>query len=447
MGRGMAGQQDTLAEETRPGRDYYEVLGVGRDTASAQIERAYESLRQDILQAHAGAPPERVRRLSEAYEARQVLTDPRMRAQYDRFGRAFVCAGTGEADAVPSFEDLFGGAIRPPQVAPPRRRDTKTPPGARTVSPAEMEQLAEGLLKAAQGAAAPADLGRLHQAFFARDGEGASWTFGLQSRRWNRWDGSQWTPGTPPRALSMEAGVFEQLAALGKAGPATAAGRGNAAGAAEARAKAATCQKAGDLDGALAALDQAVGLDPGQALTFNERGVIRFMRKEWGRAAEDFAEAVRLDPNLATAHLNLGSAYGKLNRFDPALAHIDKALALKPDFPEATAEREQVYGRKVLRGLVIILAIVAAGLILRFFPWGMLQKPAAPAAPPPVLSFPPLAEPAPAEPAPAEPAPAEPAVQMPVSPPSEPVPSFEEMFGPLPELESRADPVEPPAKR
>jgi len=43
-------------------------------------------------------------------------------------------------------------------------------------------------------------------------------------------------------------------------------------------------------------------------------------------------EAISIDPNLATAHMNLGLAYTKLGMLDEALKEFEDALRLDPKY-------------------------------------------------------------------------------------------------------------------
>ena len=98
-------------------RDYYEVLGVGRDATAEGIKRAY---RQLAAQHHPDRNPgdpraeERFKELSEAYS---VLIDPEKRRRYDRMGHS-AFRGSDQLNDFENFdfhavteilEGLFGG--------------------------------------------------------------------------------------------------------------------------------------------------------------------------------------------------------------------------------------------------------------------------------------------------------------------------------------------------
>ena len=93
---------------TESKRDYYEVLGVGRDASTAEIKKAYRVLARKYhpdLNREADAEA-MFKEVSEAYE---VLSDSDKRAMYDRFGHAGVGGAAGGFDPFAGFSgaDIF----------------------------------------------------------------------------------------------------------------------------------------------------------------------------------------------------------------------------------------------------------------------------------------------------------------------------------------------------
>jgi molecular chaperone DnaJ len=96
-------------------RDYYEVLGVAKDSSKDDIKKAYRRL---AIQNHPDKNPgdkAAEERFKEATEAYEVLGDDQRRQAYDQFGFAGVegMGGAGSAQDFSSvfkdFEDIFGG--------------------------------------------------------------------------------------------------------------------------------------------------------------------------------------------------------------------------------------------------------------------------------------------------------------------------------------------------
>ncbi len=96
-------------------RDYYEVLGVAKDSAKDDIKKAYRRLA--ILNHPDKNPGDKAaeERFKEATEAYEVLGDDKKRQAYDQFGFAGVegmgGAGSGQdfSSVFKDFEDIFGG--------------------------------------------------------------------------------------------------------------------------------------------------------------------------------------------------------------------------------------------------------------------------------------------------------------------------------------------------
>jgi molecular chaperone DnaJ len=112
-------------------RDYYEVLGVSRDSTSEQLKKAYRRL---AMKYHPDQNPdddqatEKFKELTEAY---QVLADPNKRARYDQFGHNAPDIGFGGAVDISSmadfFDSIFGSVFG--GGGPARRRRQRGKPG------------------------------------------------------------------------------------------------------------------------------------------------------------------------------------------------------------------------------------------------------------------------------------------------------------------------------
>jgi molecular chaperone DnaJ len=94
-------------------RDYYEILGVGREAQADEIKKAYRKL---AVQFHPDNNPgnkEAEEKFKEAAEAYAMLSDADKRRQYDQFGHAGMGnGGSGGFQFDPSqftdFQDIFG---------------------------------------------------------------------------------------------------------------------------------------------------------------------------------------------------------------------------------------------------------------------------------------------------------------------------------------------------
>jgi len=104
-------------------RDYYEILGVGRDSSAAEIKKAYRKLALKYHPDRNPEDPDAESRFKEASEAYEVLSNPDKRRIYDMYGHEGLRGSGFEgfsnvADIFSSFSDLFedffgiGGARR-----------------------------------------------------------------------------------------------------------------------------------------------------------------------------------------------------------------------------------------------------------------------------------------------------------------------------------------------
>ena len=110
-------------------RDYYEVLGINRNTSEEKIKAAFRKLafKYHPDHNHDDGAEEKFKEINEAYE---VLSDPEKRVTYDRFGHSgsqgffgqgfegFNFGGFGDI-----FDAFFGGATTATRQAPQRGAD------------------------------------------------------------------------------------------------------------------------------------------------------------------------------------------------------------------------------------------------------------------------------------------------------------------------------------
>ncbi len=99
-------------------RDYYEVLGIGKDASESDLKKAYRRIAKDCHPDLHPGDAEAEARFKEANEAYAILSDPEKKAKYDQFGFAGVDpnygAGAGDgftgdfSDLGDIFGDIFG---------------------------------------------------------------------------------------------------------------------------------------------------------------------------------------------------------------------------------------------------------------------------------------------------------------------------------------------------
>jgi molecular chaperone DnaJ len=144
-------------------RDYYEVLGIGRNATENEVKKAYRRL---AVQYHPDKNPGDAtaeEKFKEATEAYEILKDPQKRQAYDQYGHAAFRQGAGAggfggfggfdlSDALRAFmrdfggfggafDDLFGGGGRSRRGGPQRGQDL------RVKLPLTLEELAAGTSK------------------------------------------------------------------------------------------------------------------------------------------------------------------------------------------------------------------------------------------------------------------------------------------------------------
>ena len=107
-------------------RDYYEVLGIGKNATDAEIKSAYRKLAKKYHPDLNPGDKTAEEKFKEVNEANDVLSDPEKRKRYDQFGFAGVdpnygagqagggfggFGGAGGVDLGDIFGDIFGGGF------------------------------------------------------------------------------------------------------------------------------------------------------------------------------------------------------------------------------------------------------------------------------------------------------------------------------------------------
>ncbi len=111
-------------------RDYYEVLGLGKDASKEEIKKSYRTLARKF-HPDVNKADDAEEKFKEAKLAYEVLSDEQKRAQYDQFGHAGAqqggFGGGGAQDFGGGFGDIFdmffGGGRRQDPNAPQQGSD------------------------------------------------------------------------------------------------------------------------------------------------------------------------------------------------------------------------------------------------------------------------------------------------------------------------------------
>src|SRR5262249_28389413 len=95
----------------------------------------------------------------------------------------------------------------------------------------------------------------------------------------------------------------------------------------------------GDIDGALADLDQAIKLNPGRGHFYINRGKAWLLKGDAARAISDLDQAIELDASDAQAWLTRGVIRAEERDYTRSLADFDQAVKLAPRLADAWQNR------------------------------------------------------------------------------------------------------------
>ncbi|WP_341531444.1 tetratricopeptide repeat-containing serine protease family protein (plasmid) [Nostoc sp. UHCC 0302] len=97
--------------------------------------------------------------------------------------------------------------------------------------------------------------------------------------------------------------------------------------------------KKGDLQGALADLNQAIKINPNFANAYNNRGVVRDELGDKQGAITDLNQAIKINPNFANAYNNRGNTHALLGDKQRAIADYNQAIKINPNLADAYNNR------------------------------------------------------------------------------------------------------------
>lgn len=95
----------------------------------------------------------------------------------------------------------------------------------------------------------------------------------------------------------------------------------------------------GALDAAADDYGQAMALNPDDAAAVNNRGIIRNRQGRFDDAISDFSSTITLQPGRAAFHINRAHAHHGKKDYAAAVADLDRAITLNPDDPRALNNR------------------------------------------------------------------------------------------------------------
>lgn len=93
--------------------------------------------------------------------------------------------------------------------------------------------------------------------------------------------------------------------------------------------------KDGHADQALTLFQSAVEADPKYADAYNDLGVVQMRQKNYPAAEQSFRKGLDVDPKSPSLQANLGESLNHQKKFKDAIAPLQESVRLKPDFAGA----------------------------------------------------------------------------------------------------------------
>ena len=98
-----------------------------------------------------------------------------------------------------------------------------------------------------------------------------------------------------------------------------------------------------DYPGAITDYDQAIKLNPTDALAYSHRGAAYYRIKQKSQSIEDYTSAIALDPSLSIAYYRRGFMHYVTKDYLSAIADYNKAIELNPTDALAYSNRGYAY--------------------------------------------------------------------------------------------------------
>ena len=102
-------------------------------------------------------------------------------------------------------------------------------------------------------------------------------------------------------------------------------------------------EKSGLLDKAIVHYSQAIKLNPDYASAYINRGATYLNQERYELALEDFDRVIELDPDYFLAYSNRANVYFKHERYELALEDCNKTIELDPDYSLVYCIRGDIY--------------------------------------------------------------------------------------------------------
>ncbi len=101
-----------------------------------------------------------------------------------------------------------------------------------------------------------------------------------------------------------------------------------------------------DFDRAIADFSEAIRLNPQQASAYNNRANAWYQKTDYDRAIADYSEVLRLEPNSADVFRNRGDSWQGKKDYERAIADYDQTIRLDPKNAGAFNNRAGAKHRK-----------------------------------------------------------------------------------------------------